>query len=167
MEKSKLAPKWVIRRAEIQDLPLILSFIQELASYEKLSDQVTASEEQLRETLFSTGATAHVLIADYGETPAGFAVYFFNYSTFRAQPGLYLEDLYVRPALRGKGIGRALLVEVARLAVQHNCGRLEFAVLDWNEPAIGFYQELGATPLDGWTLFRLTDAALAKVAATS
>ena len=128
---------------------------------------MTASEEQLRKTLFSTGAAAHVLIADYGEAPAGFAVYFFNYSTFRAQPGIYLEDLYVRPALRGKGIGRALLVEVARLAVKHNCGRLEFAVLDWNEAAIGFYQEQGATALDGWTLFRLTDAALAKVAATS
>ena len=128
---------------------------------------MTASEEQLRKTLFSTGAAAHVLIADYGEAPAGFAVYFFNYSTFRAQPGIYLENLYVRPALRGKGIGRALLVEVARLAVKHNCGRLEFAVLDWNEPAIGFYQEQGATALDGWTLFRLTDAALAKVAATS
>ncbi len=167
MKRSKPAKQSVIRSAEIQDLPLILSFIQELASYEKLSHQVTASEEKLRETLFSADAAAHVLIAEYEDAPAGFAVYFFNYSTFRAQPGLYLEDLYVRPALRGKGIGRALLVEVARLAVQHNCGRLEFAVLDWNEPAIGFYQELGATALEEWTLFRLTDAALAKVAALS
>ncbi len=166
MESSELAPKRVIRSAEIQDIPLILSFIQELAAYEKLSHQVTASEEKLRKTLFSNDAAAHVLIAEYEEAPAGFAVYFFNYSTFRAQPGLYLEDLYVRPALRGKGIGRALLMEVARLAVKHNCGRLEFAVLDWNDPAIGFYQELGATALEEWTLFRLTDSAMETVAAT-
>jgi len=166
MESSELAPKRVIRSAEIQDIPLILSFIQELAAYEKLSHQVTASEETLRKTLFSNDAAAHVLIAEYEEAPAGFAVYFFNYSTFRAQPGIYLEDLYVRPALRGKGIGRALLMEVARLAVKHNCGRLEFAVLDWNDPAIGFYQELGATALEEWTLFRLMDSALETVAAT-
>ena len=127
---------------------------------------MTASEEQLRKTLFSTGAAAHVLIADYGEAPAGFAVYFFNYSTFRAQPGIYLEDLYVRPALRGKGIGRALLVEVARLAVKHNCGRLEFAVLDWNEPAIRTYDSIAAASLDEWTIRRLEGNSLRKLAET-
>lgn len=165
MERSKLANELVIRSAEIKDTPLILSFIQELANYEKLSDQVTATEEKLQESLFSTDTVAHVLIAEYQGNPAGFAVYFFNYSTFLAQPGLYLEDLYVRPVLRGKGIGRALLVEVARLAGQHNCGRMDWAVLDWNEPAIRFYQDLGATALKEWIVFRLTDSSLRNVAA--
>jgi len=167
MKRSKLTGELVIRNAEIEDTSMILSFIQELAHYEKLSDQVTATEEKLQESLFSAGSAAHVLIAEYENDPAGFAVYCFNYSTFLAQPGLYLEDLYVRPVLRGKGIGRALLVEVAQLARDHNCGRLDWAVLDWNEPAIRFYQNLGATVLEEWTLFRLTDSALENVAVNS
>ena len=167
MKRSKLAKELLIRSAEIQDTPLILSFIQELADYEKLSHQVEATEEKLQESLFSADAAARVLIAEYGEEPAGFAVYSFNYSTFLAQPGLYLEDLYVRPVLRGKGIGRALLVEVAGLARKRKCGRLEWAVLDWNEPAIRFYQDLGATALNEWTLFRLTDSDLESVGAAT
>jgi GNAT superfamily N-acetyltransferase len=166
MKSSKLTKELVIRNAEIQDTPLILSFIQELADYEKLSHQVEATEEKLQESLFTADAAAHALIAEYGREPAGFAVYFFNYSTFLVQPGLYLEELYVRPVLRGKGIGRSLLVEVARLARKHKCGRLEWAVLDWNKSAIRFYQDLGATALNEWTLFRLTDPALKSVATT-
>ena len=167
MESSKLAKELVIRSAEIQDTALILSFIQELAEYEKLSHQVVATEAKLRESLFCAESPAHVLIAEYGKNPAGFAVYYFNYSTFLAQPGLYLEDLYVRPDLRGKGIGRALLAEVARLARKHNCPRVEWAVLDCNEPAIRFYHDLGATALEEWTLFRLMDSALENVAANA
>ena len=167
MEKFKLAEELVLRSAEIKDTPLILSFIQELADYEKLSHQVAATEAKLQDSLFSAEAAARVLIAEYAEEPAGFAVYFFNYSTFLAQPGLHLEDLYVRPALRGKGIGRALLIEVARLAKTHQCGRLEWAVLDWNEPAIRFYQEIGAAALDEWTLYRLTDSELENLAGPS
>ena len=167
MERFKLPEELVIRSARIKDTPLILSFIRELADYEKLSHQVAATEAKLQDSLFSAEAAAHVLIAEYAEEPAGFAVYFFNYSTFLAQPGLYLEDLYVRPALRGKGIGRALLVEVARLAKKHQCGRLEWAVLDWNEPAIRFHQDLGAAALEEWTLYRLTDSALENLAGPS
>ena len=165
MKRSRFEKQLVIRNAHIKDTPLILSFIRELADYEKLSHQVEATEDKLQESLFSADVAAHVLIAEYGEEAAGFAVYFFSYSTFLARPGLYLEDLYIRPVFRGKGIGRALLTEVARLARKHKCGRLEWAVLDWNAPAIRFYQDLGATALKEWTLFRLTDSALEKVAA--
>ncbi|MEE8349312.1 MAG: GNAT family N-acetyltransferase [Acidobacteriota bacterium] len=167
MKRSPSETELVIRRAGIQDTPLILSFIQQLARYEKLEDQVEATQEKLQESLFSPNPVAHVLIADWDGKPAGFAVYFFNYSTFLAQPGLYLEDLYVNPGQRGKGIGRTLLAEVAGVARKHKCGRLEWAVLDWNEPAIHFYQKLGATALSEWTLFRLKNADLEGVTATS
>lgn len=143
-----------------RDVAVILGFIRKLAEYEKLSHQVQATEDLLRETLFGARRVAEVLIAHLGGAPAGFALYFHNFSTFLGRPGIYLEDLFVEPAHRGKGIGKALLVEVAKIARERNCGRLEWAVLDWNQPAIDFYRGLGAVPLDDWTLFRLTGKSL-------
>lgn len=154
----------VIRQAVEQDVPLILSFIQELAEYERLSHEVVATEEGLRKALFGENAAAEVAIAEYRGEAAGFALFFHNLSTFLGRPGIYLEDLYVRPALRGKGIGRSLLVYLARLAKQRGCGRLEWAVLDWNEPAIRFYKSLGAVPMDEWTVFRVSGEALDRLA---
>jgi GNAT superfamily N-acetyltransferase len=147
------------------DLPLIHRFIRELAEYERLLDAVTATEEKLRRTLFGPRPCAEVVLAYEGDEPLGFALFFPNYSTFLAQPGIYLEDLYVRPEARGKGVGRALLVHLARLAVERGCGRLEWAVLDWNETAIRFYKGLEARPMDEWIVFRLTGEPLARLAA--
>jgi GNAT superfamily N-acetyltransferase len=147
------------------DLTVILGFIQELAQYEKLAHEVTATEDRLRETLFGAKPAAEVLLAYWQDECAGFAVFFTNYSTFLAQPGLYLEDLYVRPHLRCKGIGLALLRRLARIATERRCGRLEWAVLDWNQPAIGFYKKLGAVPLDQWTTYRLRGDALRMLVA--
>jgi GNAT superfamily N-acetyltransferase len=143
-----------------RDVAVILGFIRKLAEYEKLSHQVEATEELLRDTLFGARRVAEVLIAYMADEPAGFALYFHNFSTFLGRPGIYLEDLFVEPAQRGKGIGKALLVEIAKIAKERNCGRLEWAVLDWNKPAIDFYRKLGAVPLDDWTLFRVTGEAL-------
>ena len=145
-----------IRTATGADAALILTFIRELADYEKLAGEVVATEDLLRDTLFAPGATAEVLIAEEAGRPAGFALFFHNYSTFLARPGIYLEDLFVRLEFRGRGIGHALLAQIARLARERKCGRVEWSVLDWNEPAIRFYQSLGAAPLDQWTTFRLT-----------
>ncbi len=145
-------------------LPQILSFIRELAEYERLSHLVTATEDDLRRALFGERPYAEVILACERDTPVGFALFFHSFSTFLGQPGLYLEDLYVNPECRGQGIGRALLEHVARLAVERSCGRLEWAVLDWNEPAISFYRRLGAMPLDDWTTFRLTGEALQRLA---
>lgn len=153
-----------IDAASERDLPLILSFIKGLADYERLADKVVATEEILKETLFGKRHYAEVLIARYENEPAGFALFFHNYSTFLARPGIYLEDLFVEPHMRGKGIGRALLARLAKLSMQRNCGRLEWSVLDWNEPAINFYKKLGAVPLSDWTVFRLTGEALEKLA---
>jgi GNAT superfamily N-acetyltransferase len=155
-----------IRPANRTDVPLILSFIRGLAEYEKLAHEMTANEELLTETLFGDHPGAEVLIASLNDEPAGFALFFHNYSTFLAQRGIYLEDLFVKPEFRGKGIGKALLQQLARIAVERNCGRLEWAVLDWNEPAIGFYKSLGASPMDDWTVFRVTGDALNELAAT-
>jgi GNAT superfamily N-acetyltransferase len=138
--------------------------IVELAEYERLAHQVVATEEDLRRTLFGGRAYAEVLIARVGGDVAGFALFFHNYSTFLGRPGLYLEDLYVRPAFRGVGLGRALLARLARIAVERDCGRLEWWVLDWNEAAIGFYRKLGARAMDDWTVFRLDDEALRALA---
>jgi GNAT superfamily N-acetyltransferase len=146
--------------ARAQDTALILHFIRALAEYEKLSHACVASEEQLRETLFGERAYAEVILARWENEPAGFALFFHNYSTFLAKPGLYLEDLFVEPRFRGKGIGKALLTEVARTANRRGCGRLDWSVLDWNQPSIDFYKSMGAQPLDEWTTFRLTGAAL-------
>ena len=152
-----------IRPAVEADLPLIHALIRELAEYEKLSHVVTATEARLRETLFGPRPAAEVLIASLDSTPVGFALFFQNFSTFLAQPGLYLEDLFVRPEVRGRGIGRALLSKLAAIAVERNYGRVEWAVLDWNEPAIKFYQSLGAKPMDDWTVFRLTGEEMRNV----
>jgi GNAT superfamily N-acetyltransferase len=142
------------------DVALVRELIGELAEYERLAHEMVATEDALRDAMFGEQAMVEVLIARVGEEAAGFALYFRNFSTFLGRPGLYLEDLYVRPSARGKGIGRALLQRLAAIAVERNYGRVEWSVLDWNEPAIGFYRALGAVPMDGWTVFRLTGDAL-------
>jgi GNAT superfamily N-acetyltransferase len=153
----------LIRPATPDDVPLILQLIRELAEYERLAHEVSATEEQLRATLFGARPVAEVVIASHDDAPAGFAVFFANYSTFLGRPGLYLEDLFVRPDARGNGIGRALLEYLARLTVDRGWGRLEWRVLDWNEPSIAFYKKLGAEPLDDWTVFRVTGNALLRL----
>ncbi len=153
-----------IRFAVADDCAAILGFIRDLASYEKLSHEVVADEATLRATLFGARPAAEVLIAEIAGAPAGFALFFQSYSTFLARPGLYLEDLFVRPAARGKGLGRALLSALARIALQRDYGRFEWSVLDWNAPAIRLYQALGATAMNEWTVNRLTGAPLAKLA---
>jgi GNAT superfamily N-acetyltransferase len=156
-----------IRAATAADCALILEFIRELADYERLTQEVVASEEQLRKTLFGPHPAAEVIIAEQAGLPAGFALFFTNYSTFLARPGIYLEDLFVRPAFRRQGIGESVLVWLAALALERACGRLEWSVLDWNQPAIGFYRGLGAKPMDEWTVFRLSGAELVALAARS
>jgi GNAT superfamily N-acetyltransferase len=154
-----------IEFATAADVPLVLTFIRELAEYERLSHEVVATEEGLRSHLFGERSVAEVLIAYDGDRPVGFALYFPSYSTFLGKPGLYLEDLFVRPDARGRGVGRLLLERLARIAVERGWGRLEWRVLDWNSPAIGFYRKLGAEPLDDWTVFRVTGEALQALAA--
>jgi GNAT superfamily N-acetyltransferase len=154
-----------IADARREDVPLILRFIRELADYERLSHEVVATEAALAATLFGAKPGAEVLIARHADEPAGFALFFPNYSTFLAKPGIYLEDLYVTPSLRGRGVGLALLATVARRAVERGCGRLEWSVLDWNEPALGFYRKLGAQPMAEWTVQRLTGDALSALGA--
>ena len=156
-----------IRSATAEDIPVILSLIRELATYEREPNAVVATEDSLREVLFGSRPAAQVLLASANTEPAGFAVYFYNFSTWLARPGLYLEDLFVRPALRGKGYGRALLTRLAQIAQQRGCGRMEWAVLDWNDPAIQFYRKLGAEPMSEWTTFRLTSDGIAELAAAS
>lgn len=153
------------RPAQPQDVGFIIELIGELAEYEKLSDQVVADHAQLSEHLFGAKPYAEVLIGEIDGVPMGFALFFHNYSTFLTKPGIYLEDLYVRQSARGVGLGKALLGALAKLAVERNCGRLEWSVLDWNEPAIGFYKKLGAVPQDEWTVYRLTGPALGELAA--
>lgn len=156
-----------IRTATEEDVPLVLRFIRELARYERLEHQVVATEESLRATLFGSPRFAEVLIGEVpaGEEvdPVGFALFFHNYSTFVGRPGICLEDLYVRPELRGHGYGRALLARLGSIAIERNCGRVEWAVLNWNEPAIRFYRSLGALPMDQWTVYRITGEALEKL----
>lgn len=159
-------PSNLIRSAHVNDVPEILAFIRELAEYERLAHTVEATEDLLRRALFGERPTAEVLIAELDGQPVGFALFFANFSTFKGLPGIYLEDLFVRPHVRGKGIGKALLARVASLAVERGCGRLEWAVLDWNEPSIQFYRRLEAQPLDDWTTYRLTGDSLKKLAAT-
>ena len=153
-----------MRRAEAADVPLILEFIQDLATYERLRESCVATEEKLLATLFSDHPAAEVIIARIDGKPVGFALFFHNYSTFLAQRGIYLEDLFVKPEARGKGVGFALLCALARIAVERECGRLEWAVLDWNQLAIDFYKRIGAMPLDDWTVFRMTGSALETLA---
>ncbi|KRG68368.1 GNAT family N-acetyltransferase [Pseudoxanthomonas dokdonensis] len=153
-----------IRQARVEDAGQILAFIRELGEYEQLAHEVVATEAGLTEQLFGPQPAAEVLIAEVDGKPAGFALFFRNFSTFLAQPGLYLEDLYVRPALRGQGIGKRLMIHLARLAVQRGYGRFEWSVLDWNAPAIGFYRRIGAIGLQEWTVQRLTGDALRGLA---
>jgi GNAT superfamily N-acetyltransferase len=153
-----------IRPAVEDDVPLVVRFIRGLAEYEKLLHECHATEERVRESLFGARPDAEVVIAEVDGAPAGFALFFHNYSTFLARRGLYLEDLFVLPEHRGAGVGRALLAHLARIAVERGCGRLEWWVLDWNEPAIRFYESLGAVPMDEWTVYRVTGDALTRLA---
>lgn len=156
-----------LRSATEADTALILEFIRSLAEYEKLADHVRADEQKLRRSLFGDHRYAEVIIAEYHGAPAGFALFFHNYSTFLARPGIYLEDLYVRPAFRGQGIGREILACLAGIALDRNCGRLEWSVLDWNEDAIAFYRSIGARPMDEWTVFRVDGADLSRLSASN
>jgi GNAT superfamily N-acetyltransferase len=142
---------------------VILALIRELAEYERMSDEVVANEALLHESLFGDRRAAEVLIAEEHGEPLAFALFFHNFSIFLGRPGIYLEDIFVRPAARGRGIGRALLERLARIAVERGCGRMEWSVLDWNQPAIGFYRTLGAVAMDEWTVFRLTGDALERL----
>jgi GNAT superfamily N-acetyltransferase len=153
--------------ATIDDVPLILQFIRALAEYEQLADACVATEGDLRAHLFGPNAIAHAVIAYAGNEPAGFALYFFSFSTFLARPGLYLEDLFVKPAWRKHGIGRALLAELARIAIDRGCGRMEWSVLNWNELALGVYRGIGAQPLNDWTVYRLAGESLTGLAASA
>src|SRR6478672_302925 len=153
-----------IRPARVDDVSVILQLIRDLATYERAPDEVTATEEQLVDVLFDERPAAEVLLAFEAESAVGFAVYFYNFSTWLGRAGLYLEDLFVKPEKRGKGYGRGLLVELAKIARDRRCGRMEWAVLNWNEPAIKFYQTLGAKPMNEWTVFRLTTDEIARLA---
>ncbi len=153
-----------IRPATPNDVPTVAFLIRALSQYEKLEHEVTMTEDRLRATMFGPRPYAEALLAEEDGKPVGFALFFHNYSTFLAQPGLYLEDLYVPESHRGKGIGKSLLVQLAKIAVERNCGRLEWAVLDWNVDAIGFYEKLGAKPNSEWTVYRLTGDSLIRLA---
>lgn len=153
-----------IRAGELEDVPLIAELIRGLARYEKLEHEVVMTEEKLTDSLFGERRYAETIIAEDDGKPVGFALFFHNYSTFLAQPGIYLEDLFVLPEHRGGGVGRLLLERLAQLAVERGCGRLEWAVLDWNVDAIRFYERLGAKPNAEWTIYRLTGEPLNRVA---
>lgn len=160
-------PNFKMRPATVADVPTILELIKALATYERAPDEVVATEAGLAEVLFGQKPAAEVLLAFENDRAVGFALFFHNFSTWLGRPGLYLEDLFVRPEDRGKGYGRALLVELAKIARDRGCGRLEWAVLDWNEPAIKFYQKLGAKPMHEWTVFRLTGEEISQLADSS
>lgn len=155
---------FTIRAAERGDVPLLLDFIRQLAEYERLPHEVSATEDILERTMFGEHAYAEALLGYAGEAPVGFAIFFHNFSTFVGKPGLYLEDIYVKPEHRGNGYGRAMLRYLARLAVERDCGRFEWAVLDWNESAIRFYESLGARPMDDWIIYRLDGEPLQALA---
>jgi GNAT superfamily N-acetyltransferase len=160
----KIQTDFAIRSARVEDVPIILQLIRDLATYERAPNEVAATEEQLVDVLFGEKPAAEVLLAFEKDTLVGFAVFFHNFSTWLGRPGLYLEDLFVKPEKRGRGYGRALLVDLARIARDRGCGRMEWAVLDWNEPAIKFYHALGAKPMEEWTVFRLTRDGIARLA---
>ena len=153
-----------IREAREEDVATILELLRGLAEYEHLADRVTATENRIRETLFGAKPVAEALLAEVGDETVGLAIFFTNYSTFLAKPGIYLEDLFVKAHARGRGVGRALLKRIAQMAVERECGRLEWAVLDWNEPSIQFYESLGAVAMKEWTVYRLTGEALTRLA---
>lgn len=154
-----------LRFADSNDVSLILEFIKELADYEKMLDQVVATEKVLRESLFEREVT-EVIIGEFDGKPVSFALFFHNFSTFVGRPGIYLEDLFVKPEMRGKGFGKTMLSFLAKLAVERNCGRLEWFCLDWNKPSIKFYKNLGAVPLDEWTVYRVCDETLNELASS-
>lgn len=153
-----------IRPAKRGDGPLVLGFVRELAAYERLADAAVASAADLDKALFCEAPKAFALIAEWEGAPCGFALYFFNFSTFVGKHGVYLEDLFVREAHRGKGVGKALLARLAWIAKENDCRRLEWSVLDWNAPSIAFYKSLGAAPMDDWTIYRLSGDALDALA---
>ena len=153
-----------IRAASREDVPLILQFVRELAEYEKAPNDVVATEELLRQSLFGSDPAAECALAFWDDEPAGFAVYFYNYSTWTGRRSLYLEDLFVQEHLRGKGIGKDLLRHLAAIAISKGCARMEWSVLDWNTPAIEFYKSLGAVAMDGWTVYRLDERAMERFA---
>ena len=155
---------FTIRPASIEDAPLILWFIKGLADYEKLTHEVIATEKDLQDHLFGTNPKAEVVIGEYNSEPVGFALFFHNFSTFVGKPGIYLEDLFVIPEMRGRGFGKSLLHNLARLCVERDCGRLEWAVLDWNEPAIKFYESIGSRLMKEWLINRLAGEELAELA---
>ena len=157
------SPDAAIRSATPADVPAILELIRELAEYERLLDQVVADEPDLHRALFGERPYVEALVVIVEKETVGFALFFHNFSTFLGKPGMYLEDLYVRPALRGRGLGKALLTRVAQIAVERDCGRMEWSVLDWNEPSIRFYESLGAKPLTDWTVYRVTGDALSSL----
>lgn len=157
-------PRLRIIPAQKKDVPLILRFIKELADYERLAHEVVTNQQILEEALFGERPVAEVVFAYYDNEPVGYALFFYSFSTFLGRPGIYLEDVFVRPPMRGRGIGKALLVYLARLAEERKCGRLEWAVLNWNEPSIRFYESLGAVPMDEWTVYRLSGESLARLA---
>ena len=159
---KRINDKLIIRETTEKDVPQIFQLIRELAEYEKLSDSVTADEELLKKSLFGQDKYAYVIFAEYEGKIAGQALYFFNFSTFKGKPGIYLEDLYVRPEFRKNGIGKALLNYLIELARQKNCGRVEWVVLDWNQSAIDFYKSMGAKPMNDWIVFRLTENSFPK-----
>lgn len=158
---------FTIRPATVSDVPIILELIRDLATYERAPNEVTATEQGLADVLFGEKPASEVLLVFEKDRAVGFAVFFHNFSTWLGRPGLYLEDLFVRSEDRGKGYGHALLIELAKIARDRGCGRMEWAVLDWNEPAISFYRKLGAKPMDEWTVFRLTRDGIAKLADAS
>jgi len=164
MSFSATLPDFEIRPASVEDVPVILAFIKKLAEYERLAHEVVATEDSLRESLFESRKTAEVAIGYCQKKPVGLVLFFHNYSTFLSRPGLYIEDLFVDEPYRRRGFGSALLRYVARLAIERNCGRLEWSVLDWNQPAVAFYTKLGAAPMSDWTVFRVTGESLANLA---
>lgn len=160
-----MTKSFTIRKATVEDIPILLRFIRDLAVYEKLSHEVCATEEMLRRNLFTERQTAEALLAREGDEYVGFALFFHNFSTFLGKPGIYLEDLFVRPEFRGRGYGKALMIYLARLAKERDCGRFEWSVLNWNKPSIDFYRSIGAIPMDEWIVQRVTGEAIGRLAA--
>lgn len=157
-------PDFSLRNARREDVPLILSFIRELAEYEKLSHEVVATEDDIAQSLFGSSPKAFCVIAEANGEPAGFALCFYNYSTFQGRPGIYLEDLYVKPEFRGRGLGKKFFIHLAQRAMDENCGRIQWWVLDWNEPSIAFYKSMNAIPMEEWTVFRLEGKSIEELA---